>query len=563
MSWSCRRSASSCWSTPSPGRQREVATGDLRVRTAYAEAAAAHRTATAEAVRAAGAGHLLLRTDQRLGARHWPASSARVADCRPAGPRSEEKPMTFLSPLWLLTLIPVAALALAYVVVQRRRHRYAVRFASLPMLDRVVPRRPGWRRHLPATLVLMALTCLGLAAARPELALRVPYDRATVMVAIDTSGSMAATDVPPNRLEAAKAAAAAFVEELPDTVNVGVVSFAGTSAVVAAPTTDHDQVQQQIAPLQLAGGGTAIGEAVFSSVDQVRGASIGRRRRRTGTHPGRGAVRRQQHRRALPRAGRRGRHRGRAAGLDDRVRHAGRRDAHARRRDPACRSTGRRSAQLAEATGGTAYTAESGEQLRDVYADIGSSIGWRTEQREVTPYLAALGLLVAVGAGALSLRWFSRLDLTTARPTRRRRDHETTPTRGLGRPAGPEIGWAARPRRPLRPGPRPPAVPPPDPPGSPTAVHRSRPGRPRRRAGAVRGSPPLVAAAVLAGGVVRGREWWPLTRPGRRRPTAIVQERSAPGGGSGARRPAAPRRRPGRSCPASCRSGPDGAAAPG
>ena len=64
---------------------------------------------------------------------------------------------------------------------------------------------------------------------------------------------------------------------------------------------------------------------------------------------------------------------------------------------------------LAEATGGTAYTAESGEELRDVYADIGSSIGWRTEQREVTPYLAALGLLVATGAGALSLRWFSRL----------------------------------------------------------------------------------------------------------------------------------------------------------
>ncbi len=178
--------------------------------------------------------------------------------------------MTLLSPLWLLTLIPVAALAPAYVIVQRRRHRYAVRFASLPMLDRVVPRRPGWRRHLPAAFVLMALTLLGLAAARPEVALRLPYDRATVMVAIDVSGSMAATDVPPNRMEAAKAAASAFVEQLPDAVNVGVVSFAGSSAVVVAPTTDHDEAQEEIEALQLGRGGTAIGEAVFSSVEQVQ-----------------------------------------------------------------------------------------------------------------------------------------------------------------------------------------------------------------------------------------------------------------------------------------------------
>ena len=146
--------------------------------------------------------------------------------------------MNFLSPIWLLALIPVAALAVAYVVVQRRRRRYAVRFASLPMLDRVVPRRPGWRRHVPATLVLLALTCLGLAVARPELTLRVPYDRATVVVAIDVSRSMAVTDVPPNRLEAAKAAATAFVEELPDTVNVGVdgeqvAVFRGVNTTVA------------------------------------------------------------------------------------------------------------------------------------------------------------------------------------------------------------------------------------------------------------------------------------------------------------------------------------------
>lgn len=315
--------------------------------------------------------------------------------------------MTFLSPLWLLILVPVAALALAYVVLQRRRQRYAVRFASLPMLDKVVPRRPGWRRHLPATLVVVALACLGLAAARPELSLRVPYDRATVLIAIDTSGSMAAPDVPPTRLEAAKAAAVAFVDQLPDTVNVGVVSFAGSSAVVAAPSTDHNQVQQQISALQLAGGGTAIGESVFASVDQIEamiadagGEPVPSRvvvlsdgSNTAGRSPD--AAARAANQAGVPVSTI-------AYGTEDGVMP----NARGGTRVPV---DGETLAQLADSTGGTAYTAETGEELRDVYTDIGSSIGWRTEQREVTPYLAALALLISVAAGALSLRWFSRL----------------------------------------------------------------------------------------------------------------------------------------------------------
>jgi Ca-activated chloride channel family protein len=315
--------------------------------------------------------------------------------------------MTFLSPVWLLILVPVAALALAYVVLQRRRQRYAVRFASLPMLDKVVPRRPGWRRHLPATLVVVALACLGLAAARPELSLRVPYDRATVMIAIDTSGSMAAPDVPPTRLDAAKAAAVAFVDQLPDTVNVGVVSFAGSSAVVAAPSTDHAQVQQQISTLQLAGGGTAIGESVFASVDLIEamvadadGEPVPSRvvvlsdgSNTAGRSPDAAAEAATEAGVPVSTI---------AYGTEDGVMPNDRGGT----RVPV---DGETLAQLAEATGGAAYTAETGEELRDVYADIGSAIGWRTEQREVTPYLAALALLISVGAGALSLRWFSRL----------------------------------------------------------------------------------------------------------------------------------------------------------
>lgn len=315
--------------------------------------------------------------------------------------------MTFLSPLWLLILLPVAALGLAYVIMQRRWQRYAVRFASLAMLDKVVPRRPGWRRHVPATLILIALTCLGAAAARPELSLRVPYDRATIMVAIDTSGSMAAPDVPPTRLAAAKAAAVAFVEELPDTVNVGVVSFAGSSAVVAPPTTDHPQVQQQIAALQLAGGGTAIGESVFASLAQIEAMAEEAEGQPVPTRlvvlsDGSNTAGRSPEAAAKAAS---------EAGLPVSTIAYGTADgvmpnARGGTRVPVDGETLER---LAEATGGTAYSAESGEELADVYSDIGSSIGWRTEVREITPYLAAAALLVAVGAGALSLRWFSRL----------------------------------------------------------------------------------------------------------------------------------------------------------
>lgn len=318
--------------------------------------------------------------------------------------------MTFLSPWWLLALVPVVALALAYLLVQRSRQRYAVRFASLPMLDRVVPRRPRWRRHVPATLLLLAFTGLGLAAARPEMTLRLPYDRATVIVAIDTSGSMAADDVAPDRLEAAKAAAVAFVDDLPDTVNVGVVSFAGNSAVVATPTTDHAEVERQIAALDIGRGGTAIGEAVFTSVDQVQRMAAADGEAGAADVPAR-VVLLSDGGNTAGRSPDQGAAAAQEAGIPVSTIAYGTADG-------TIPGSGGQSAvpvdeeslrQLADGTGGTAYVAASGEELREVYADIGSSIGWRTEQREVTPYLAVAGLVVGLGAAALALRWFSRI----------------------------------------------------------------------------------------------------------------------------------------------------------
>src|SRR5262245_27121126 len=123
--------------------------------------------------------------------------------------------MRFASPAWLLLLIPAAEVLVGYAVVQLRRKRYVARFTNLDLLARVAPRRPGWRRHLTFALLLVALALLTIGSAQPTAAVRVPRDRATVMIALDVSLSMEANDVLPNRIEAAKQGAMQFVDLLP------------------------------------------------------------------------------------------------------------------------------------------------------------------------------------------------------------------------------------------------------------------------------------------------------------------------------------------------------------
>ncbi|AQA05979.1 VWA domain-containing protein [Mycobacterium sp. MS1601] len=320
--------------------------------------------------------------------------------------------MTFLFPLGLLMLVPVALLALTYVVTVRRRQRYVVRFAALPLLDKVIPERPKWRRHLPAALLLMALALCGLAAARPEMPVRVPYERATIIVALDTSESMQARDVSPDRLTAAVAAAGDFIEQLPDTFNVGVVTFAGATSVVHRPDTDHEAAA---ASLQMLGtqSRTAIGEGVFTSLDQILTVAG-----ETEDAPEEGRDRLPAHVVLLSdgsnTAGR---------GIDEAALAAVAAGVPvstiAYGTDGGVLDTGgyaipvpvdvRTLTELAEATGGIAYSAESSDELEQVYRDIGSSIGWRTEWREVTPFVAALALAFGIVAAGLSMRWFSRL----------------------------------------------------------------------------------------------------------------------------------------------------------
>jgi Ca-activated chloride channel family protein len=314
--------------------------------------------------------------------------------------------MTFLSPWWLLLLVPVLVLAVAYVWQQRRRSRYAVRFASLPMLERLAPRRPGWRRHVPAALLLLAFVGLALAVARPEADVRVPRKNATVIVAIDVSISMRATDVQPSRLQAASAAARRFVQGLPDEINVGLVTFSGSTAVRAAPTTDHEEVENALSSLTLSTR-TAIGEGVFTSLGEIAAtaAKYGQKKvpatvvllsdgtNTTGRTPQEAAAA------------------AREAGVPVSTIAYGTQTGTVELDGqlvpvPVDTET---LATLAEETDGRAYTAQTSDELNGVYDDIRSSVGFRSEHREITQWFAGLALLLGLAAAGFSLRWFSRL----------------------------------------------------------------------------------------------------------------------------------------------------------
>ena len=314
--------------------------------------------------------------------------------------------MTFLAGGRLVLLLAVAALVVAYVVVQRMRREHAVRFTNLALLASVAPRRPGWRRHLPAGALALALGLLVVAFARPARGVKVPRERATVVMAIDVSLSMQATDVYPTRIDAAVEAASTFVDLLPPRLNLGLVTFAGTAQVLVSPTTDHDLVKRSLQSLQLSER-TAIGEAVFASL-----AAIGTVPEDQGQPPAPGRV-------VLMSDG------ATTQGRPNELAAAAAKEAGvpvstiAFGTDsgvvwveggaipvPVDRAA---LADLARGTGGQAFTAVSEAELEKVYADIGSSVGYRTEKREVSTWFVGLGLVLALAAAAGSLVWTSRL----------------------------------------------------------------------------------------------------------------------------------------------------------
>ncbi|MFY1598667.1 VWA domain-containing protein [Micromonospora sp. WMMD737] len=318
--------------------------------------------------------------------------------------------MIWQSPVRLWLLLGVLALAVGYLLMQRRRSRYAVRFTNLRLLDRVAPHRPAWRRHVPAGLFVAMLALLVVGFARPTAEVRVPRERATVMVAVDVSTSMLAGDVEPDRLSAAKESARRFVDGLPDEFNVGLVAFAGSAAVLVPPSTDREALHEGVERLvEGATGvqGTAIGEAISTSLGAVKGFDsqaakdpppariilLSDGANTSGIDPMEAA----------------------SEAIDMKVPvHTisfGTPDGTVDRggRPIQVPVDGQTLRAVAEETGGVFHEASTSDELRAVYDDIGTSVGYRIERQDVSARFIGLGLVFAMGAAAGSMRWFARL----------------------------------------------------------------------------------------------------------------------------------------------------------
>jgi Ca-activated chloride channel family protein len=317
--------------------------------------------------------------------------------------------MHFASPYWLFLLLAVAAIALAYLLLQLRRKKFVARFSNTQLLASVVPRRPGWRRHLTFALLLIAVTVLSLGVARPTTAVRVPQEKATVMLAIDVSLSMQATDVLPRRIDAAKQAAQSFADLLPKRINLGLVKFGGRASVVVPPTLDREAVKRAISALQLEES-TAIAEAVFACLDALTTFSRSTTASDEKPAPARivllsdgfntvgrkvadGAAAAKKANTPVSTI---------AFGTDSGTVDVQGQTVPVPSDKPTLRG-------LAQATGGSFHTAASVEELKSVYNDIGSQIGYTTAQRDVSWRFLLAGLLCALAAGAVSLLWSGRL----------------------------------------------------------------------------------------------------------------------------------------------------------
>jgi Ca-activated chloride channel homolog len=319
--------------------------------------------------------------------------------------------VSFAQPLALVALVAVPLLLVLWLRNERRRHADASRFATLALLPNLVPRPPGRLRYIPLGLLLLALTALIVGAARPHANLSIPRKEATVVLAIDVSRSMTATDVKPSRLDAARAAGDAFLAKVPSTYNVALVGFGSRAFLAVAPTTDHALVRKGLSELT-AGEGTALGDAILLA------ARVGQNQRATegvvpptsvllisdGTRDGG---------RAAPAAAAQ---RARAlhvtvstvlvgtpngvvttklvGGYTEQIR---------------VPPTPGALQQIAQITGGEFFRARTSAALNDVYRRLATRVGHRTVNREITDLFAGGAIVVLLAAGALSAFWFRRV----------------------------------------------------------------------------------------------------------------------------------------------------------
>ena len=314
--------------------------------------------------------------------------------------------MSFQSPLLLIALLVVPLAVLAYRAHARRAERAVDAFAPAPVLPSVAPRRPGWRRHAPYALYALSLAGLALAVARPEITVAVPDERASIVLVTDTSGSMQATDVAPSRLVAARDAGLSFLDDVPSEVRVGGVVFNHAIRSMEPPSRDRATVREQLERLRPRGG-TATGEALAGALGLVEGrgaraapAAIVLLSDGASTHG----------REPLPLADEAARRDipiytvalGTDSGTIEVETPSGTRE----RPVPPDRETLRR---LAAASGGRYFEADDSPELSEVYERLGSQVGKRDEQRDVSAAFAGGGAVLLLAGGVLSLHWFRRL----------------------------------------------------------------------------------------------------------------------------------------------------------
>jgi Ca-activated chloride channel family protein len=322
--------------------------------------------------------------------------------------------LSFASPYVLLLLLALPVLVGLYVRAQGRRRRASEAFAVQRMQPSVAPRRPRWRRHVPLLAFLLAIITLIAAAARPQRTIATPIERASIMLATDVSGSMTATDVQPNRLVAAKQAARAFLDKVPARVNVGVVAFNQTPTVLATPTTDREAARNAIAEMKPSGG-TAAGEAIATAVAALRTNPRSQAGPKQQPPPaaivlltdgkstsGRDAV---QAARAAASAGIRVYTvaLGTQNGTITVPRRGGGTETRQVPPDPQALQ------EIAQAGGGTTFTAATRDRLSQVYEELGSQLGHKKTKREITAEFAGGGLALLLLGGVMSLGWFGRL----------------------------------------------------------------------------------------------------------------------------------------------------------
>lgn len=314
--------------------------------------------------------------------------------------------MSFQSPWLLVGLLAIPLLIGAYITSQQRRRAYAVRFTNLALLSQVMGKGPGFRRHIPAILFIAGVAGLLVSMARPQATIRVPRGQSSVMLAVDVSGSMAATDVQPTRIDAAIAAARTLIDKLPGNAQVGLVIFNARAQVIAPLTQDKGSVKDELGALT-PGGGTAIGSAIesalaqFANVVDPNGAKSQNYARivlltdgssNTGVDNATAANDAAQAKIPVDTIGIGARNQTTMVqgvvidGVDEQALQ-----------------------QISSTTGGHYYYAADEGQLSSIYSDLGSHIGWVTSKFDLTVPLLALGTIVLVAGGLFSLAWFRLL----------------------------------------------------------------------------------------------------------------------------------------------------------